>query len=126
MRISDSQTNQESLASLGAEAVALLCSGSIAELASRFGYALAHGRDTEAAIREDLAACLSEVHAAHLAPSGKESPTVTYFQPNGSNLVAQVGCDIPTENGNILLAELIVTSEGCATFVTLEQLSVGA
>jgi hypothetical protein len=126
MQIADKQTDKTSLSGFCAEAVGLLCSGNISELASRFGYALAHGRESEVAIREDLATCLAELQATHLATSGAESPTVKYFQPNDSNLFALVECDVPTENGNAILVELIVTASESAKYVTLEQLSVVA
>ncbi len=126
MHISDSQTNVASLAAFGSEVTALLCSGSISAVANRFGYALAFNRDLEAAIREDLASCLSELQAASLSPAAENAATVKYFKPNDSSLFALVECFVPTNNGAAVLVELIVTSKGAEKHVTLEQLSAAA
>jgi hypothetical protein len=69
MLIPDRQTDEDSLAIFAAEAVRLLCSGNFADLAERFGYALAFDRDPAAAIGEDLSLCLAQLHAAGFRPA---------------------------------------------------------
>jgi hypothetical protein len=127
MQISDSQTDEASLAAFGVDAIRLLCAGDIAAVADRYGYAIALGREPSSAIREDLASCLSEIHAASLLPA----PTVTtasvkYFEPNDSGLFALVQAMAPAENGAGILVELVVTTKETHMHVSLEQLSVAA
>ena len=127
MKISDNQTDERSLAAFGAEAVRLLCSDAIQVLAGRFGYALAFDRPPATAIREDLAACLAELHANSLVLSTKHSPaTVKYFRPNDSEFFAIVECLVPADNGTDLLLELIVMGNGSDKHLSFEQLSVAA
>jgi hypothetical protein len=127
MKISDSQTDENSLAAFGAEAVRLICSGDVQVLADRFGYALAFGRAPATAIREDLAACLAELHANNLVLVTKNSPaTVKYFRPNDSEFFAIVECLAPADNGTELLLELIVIGNGSDKHLSFEQLSVAA
>ena len=45
MQISDSQTDEASLAAFGVDAVQLLCAGDIAAIVDRYGYAIAFDRD---------------------------------------------------------------------------------
>ena len=123
MRI-DGQTDPSSLAAYGAEAVRLLRSGSIATLASRFGYALAYGREPAKATQEDLTRCLAELGANSLAPVPNELvPTVKYFEPNDSKLFALVEGLALADNGGNVLVELIVTGDEHVTHITLEDLS---
>jgi hypothetical protein len=123
----DSRMDTTSLAALGAEAVRLLCSGNISTLASRFGYALAYGREPAAAIQEDLRSCLSELRSASLAPTLEHpAATVKYFDPNDSGLLAVVECLALAENGAGVLVELVVTGNESERHVTLEQISAAA
>ncbi|HEV2620663.1 MAG TPA: hypothetical protein VGU65_01080 [Frateuria sp.] len=68
MEILDNQTDKVSLLQLSAEAVGLLASGNFDDLANRFGYALAYGRDRGTAIRDDLQVYLEEFGCSALAP----------------------------------------------------------
>ncbi|MHC9087076.1 hypothetical protein ACYX7E_18870 [Luteimonas sp. RIT-PG2_3] len=127
MQISDNQTDETSLSNFGAEAIQLLSSGDGQALADRFGYALAFGREPAVAIREDLAACLAQVHAVSLAPEAKRSaPAVKYLEPNDSGLFALIECLALTNTGAGLLVELVVTTSGQDKHVCLEQISVAA
>jgi hypothetical protein len=123
MKLDDKWTS-DSLAALGVEAASLLCRGDIATMASKFGYALSFGRDIESAIRSDLSHCLSELGAVSRVDAPHQPvPEVSEFEPNGSNLVAAVACLAPTNNGSAVLVELVVTSSGRESHVTLEDLS---
>lgn len=123
----DSKIDSMSLASLGKEAVRLLCSGNISALADRFGYALAYSREPATAIQEDLNSLLSDLRAASLAPILEQpQPTVKYFGPNDSGLLALVECLTLAENGAKVLVELVVTGTESEKHVTLEQISAAA
>ena len=121
MQIADDQTSEPALAALGYEAVQLLCSGEIAALAARFGYALASDRQPVSAIQEDLASCLVQLQATGLAGSQKPLVTVIFFEPNASSLFASIECVAPTIHGQGVLVELVVTYTGTRKHVVLEQ-----
>jgi hypothetical protein len=123
MQISDSQTDENALASLGADAVQLLRCSDFSGLAQLFGYAVALGREPATAIQEDLASSLSELSATGLDSSREHSATVKYFEQNDSGLFALVECAIPANNGTELLLELVVTTN---KHVGLEQISAAA
>jgi hypothetical protein len=125
VQISDDHINSISLAAIGNEALYLLQSGDFRALAGRFGYALAFGREIDAAISEDLAFCLTELEAGALLVPGAATlvPEVRYFGPDDF-FVAVIECLAPTDKGTQVLVELIVTSKGVEKHVTLEQLSV--
>ncbi len=90
-------------------------------LASRFGYALAYGRELAVAIEEDFNRALSEPQELNL---GKDQTiTVNYFKPNESNLYALVECYIPISQEVTVLLELIVTHSGDEYHITLEDIS---
>jgi hypothetical protein len=113
-----------SLDALAAAAVGLLVRGDIKALADRYGYILAHGRDPEAAIRNDLAHCLAALGAGLLAPDGEWSePKVGFFEANSTNLVALVECVVPTDVGCGVLVELVVTKNGLEDHLYLEEIS---
>jgi len=120
MKLSQSQTDENSLSMLGAEAVTLLENRNFSVLAERFGYALAFGRDVEQAIKEDFELCIDE----SIKPSSKNSKTiqVKYFQPNDIPLFAVVEC-ITQINQNISVSiDLIVAGED-EKFITLESIN---
>ena len=125
MQIPSNRIDEETLVALGAKAIGLLCSGEISKMAAIFGYALAYDRGVEVAIREDLAACLSEIGAVSLAPASLARQEVKYFESNDSNLVALVESTLLADNGRTVLAEFIVTVSGQDKFFTLEDISVG-
>ena len=126
MKIPDSQTDENALAGLGAEAVQLLRSSDFSGLAKLFGYAIALGREPATAIRDDLASSLSELSASGLDPSRGHCAAVKYFGQNDSGLFALVECAIPANNGTELLLELVVTTQGDSKHVGLEQISAAA
>jgi hypothetical protein len=109
------------LLGLGLDAMGLLRDSKFKLLAANFGYALALGRDPEAAIRHDLAACLGEAGATSLAPEQRGEPVIKYFQANDPGLVALVECVLLANNGVALLLELVLNADG---YVTIEQISL--
>jgi hypothetical protein len=123
MQIERRHTEAASLAAFGAEAAALLIAGDISTLVQRYGYARALGRDHAAAIRADLASSLAEVGGAGLVAAERPPAHVSYFKPNDTGLFALVECRVPTDNAKSVLLELIVTSDGTSTHITLEDLS---
>ncbi len=73
------------------------------------------------ALEADLAACLAET-------SGEPdwaipSEVVTYFQPNGANLVAVVACVVRMPEGSKVLMEFVVTVNGTEHHLSLEGMS---
>ena len=126
MQISNSQLQEAPLVSLGAEAVRLLRSSDFPRLAAQFGYAVALGRDTAVAIREDMLAILKDLGANGLDAHRGYTAAVKYFQANDTGLLASVECLVPTNNGSALLLELVVSADGEGKHVTLEQLSAAA
>ena len=107
MRISSAQTDENTLSKFGAEAVALVTNKNFSSLAERFGYALAHDRDTTLAIQQDFEQCLSEAEK----PSKQKSTSiqVKYFKPNDTALYALVECVTAVNERASVLIELIVT-----------------
>ncbi len=126
MQISDSQLQEAALASLGGEAVRLLRLSEFPRLAAQFGYAVALGRNTDVAIREDMLASLSDLGATGLDAHRGHTVAVKYFQENDTGLLAAVECLVPTNNGSALLLELIVSTDGETKHATLEQVSAAA
>jgi len=126
VQITDSQLQEAALASLGAEAVRLLRSSDFPRLSAEFGYAVALGRDTAVAIREDMSASLADLGAAGLDSHREHTAAVRYFQQNDAGLLASVECLVPTSNGSALLLELVVSADGDTKHITLEQLSAAA
>lgn len=124
MKLLDAQMNADALAELGADAVRLLCRGDISALAGRYGYALGYGREPATAIREDLNRCLSQLGANSLVTAPQLLvPSVVFYKPNSSSLVAVVECRVPADNGATVLVELVVTATGAEKHITLEDLS---
>ncbi len=125
MQIPANMTDEASLAELGVEAVRLLSFGNIHDLANRFGYALALGREATSAIQDDLSLCLNDLRAGCLVPSSQPTSTaVKYFAEDEPVFFALIECTAPTDTGAEVLVELIVTSKGWEKHVTLEQISV--
>lgn len=119
----DGPLDSNSLAALGVEALRLLCSGSIATLASRFGYAVAYGREPAAAIQEDLNRYLGGLRATSLvAPDNGETPKVRYFKSNSIGLLASIDCLAKTNTGSQLLVTLVVAGTRQAKHITLEDI----
>ena len=120
MKLSPSQTDEDSLAQLAAEAVNLVESRNFSALAERFGYALAFGRDVEQAIKEDFEQCLNESEK----PSTKNSKSiqVKYFQPNEIPLFALVECTTPISDSLSVSIDLVVAGDD-EKYMTLEGIS---
>jgi len=123
VQLASDRTDKTSLATLGADAVRLLCSGQVEALEARYGYALAFDRERATAIREDLASCLIEFGATKLVGLHEPVAEVKYFERNGSGLFALIECWVPTDNAKSVLIELVVMSDGKENHLTLEQIS---
>lgn len=126
MQIDESHVDAASLAAFGIDATSLLLAGDFSTLGHRFGYARAFDREPAGAIREDLASSLAEVGAFALVSTERQSPRVSYFKPNDTGLFALVECLVPADSGKAILLELIVTTNGTSTHITLEDLSGAA
>jgi hypothetical protein len=127
MEILDTQTDKASLLQLAADGIGLLASGDFDAVASRFGYALAYGRDRSMAIRADLAVYLSEIGSANLMPvSAPPNTSVAYFKPNETGLFAALDCVVPTNNGAKILVSFVVSTKGARKYFSLEGLSTVA
>lgn len=48
---------------------------------------------------------------------------MSYFKANDTGLFALVECFVPADNGKSVLLELVVTTDGTSTHITLEDLS---
>ena len=126
MKITDEQTSVEALEGFGAEATRLLCAGDFSALAEHYGYALAYDQDQASAIRADISSSLAELRASSVGLPPSTQPTVSYFNPNGSGLVALIEHLIPTDNERHILLELLVSSDSSYKYVVLEQVSAAA
>jgi hypothetical protein len=112
----------DSLATLGAEVVNLLCAGSFNDVSERYGYAIANGREKAAAIQSDLVSILSELDASALIHLGsRPEATVKYFEANDPGLFATVEYLVPTNNGRTVLVELVIASSESGKHLSLEQ-----
>ena len=125
MRIADNQCDEAVLARFGAEACELISKGGYRELADRFGYALAFGKDPAEAMQMDVDSSLLEGGAfTRLASPSEPEIKVRRFKPNDSNLVALVECLLELMGGTgSLFVELVVTAVGGEKHVTLESIS---
>ena len=83
--------------------------------------AVAHGREIETAIREDLRFCLTQPGATSLVPSPESVPQVKYFEANETGLLAIVECRALANNGAKVLMELIVAGGDPVKHVTIED-----
>jgi hypothetical protein len=126
MQIDWIQTESVSLAAFGIDAAKLLRAGNIHALVEQFGYARALGRDCADAVRADLATALAELGATKLVSADSQEPRVSYYKANDTGLFALVECLVPAENGKSVLLELVVTTDGTSTHITLEDLSCAA
>lgn len=125
MKLSLQHVEPKPLEALATEVGRLLMAGKFSELAARFGYAVALGRDTSTAIQQDLDACLAHFGDGNLDPNAQPIIQVKYFKPN-DQLHAVAECSLATASGHWLLAELVVCATGNDFHVTLEQISTAA
>ena len=126
MRITDDQATPEALEAFGLRVAQLLCAGDFSTLAKQFGYALAYDRDPAVVIREELSSSLAELGATSLGPPLLALPSVSYFTPNDTGLLALVEQRIPTDNERYILLELVVSANGSDKHLVLEQVSAAA
>jgi hypothetical protein len=121
MRLLPKQTDEGALASFGKEAATMLMQRDYASLASRFGYALAYGRELAAAIEEDYKNAAATPFEA--TPDSLSSVKVKYFAPNSSALFALVECVVPVAGKSAVLLELVVTGDAKEKHITIEDIS---
>lgn len=125
MKLPNDQIDEASLAKVGAEVVRLVKENKYREMADRFGYALAYGREKADAIREEIESCLIQDGTKRIVSMAAQPRIVVkYFKPNDSNLFAIVECTMAlTENADEILVELIVTTKESEKYLSLEQIS---
>ena len=122
MKLLSTQTDEKSLSGLGEEARAMLMRQDYLGLASKFGYALAYGREPAGAIETDF---LRAAASADKVVSDEPMPIVVkYFGPNSTGLFAVVECTVPVADGTAVLLELMVAGKGEEKHITVEDISV--
>jgi hypothetical protein len=128
MKLPSCQSDEASLAQLGAEVARLLKEEKHAELAARFGYALARGKDPARVIQSEVTECFwRSARVVGFSKNLSPAIVVKYFEPNDTGLFALVECTVPLLNGvGGVLAELVVTTMGNDRHVFLEQISYAA
>jgi hypothetical protein len=126
MKLSPQQVEAEPLAALAAEASQLLIAGKFSELAGKFGYAIALGRDPATAIQEDLKSSLVQSGGVRLDQNSDPEVQVKYVRPSHNNLYAVAECVLATAHGHRVLVELVVSEAGRDFHATLEQISAAA
>ena len=120
----DAEAALPELSAAAREVLAMLYRGDVQQLVKQYGYALSHGRDPAAAIREDLARALAEVGTTALAAAPAEPAIrIKLFKREEPVLRAVVECDLLADNHRAVLVELIVTKRDEETHVTLEDIT---
>lgn len=119
MKLIPTQTDETSLLAFGQEASAMLMRHDYAGLATRFGYALAYGRDPAAAMEADFLEAAASLDT--VLPSDHQAIVVKYFKPNSSGLFAVVECIVHMPERTTVLLELIVTGAGKEKYITVED-----
>jgi hypothetical protein len=120
--ISPHRLNEHDLRLLGEEACRLVREGRYHDVAERFGYALAYGRDPAAAIKEDVERSVppGEEYIIDLS-NGDPTIKVTFLQQNSASLVAAVECYTRLPHGGVAGVDLVVTEPGGELRLTLED-----
>jgi hypothetical protein len=123
MKFADGQFNEEFLTSVGEQAVRLLHGREYDALADKFRYALARGRPTAVAIRQDVAESLRAA-GGELRSNATPKTSISWLEPNDTGLLAVIECKLPVDGGtgNVLI-ELVVTATPESKHVTLEEVS---
>ncbi|CAM3726678.1 hypothetical protein [Roseateles saccharophilus] len=122
MELDAAPVDRALLHALGKQCAQLLHDGNFDALAKHFGYAVAFNRPLATAIEADLRIALTEAGASGLAASIDAQIGTTFFKP-GQNLLAVVECSLPTSDGGVVLAELVVTHQDGRAWITLEEIS---
>jgi hypothetical protein len=125
MKLSPLQVEAEPLAALIVEASQLLVAGEFRELAEKFGYAIALGREPSAAIQEDLRSSLAHAEDV-LDPDSEPKVRVMHLNPSSQNLYAAAECTLATSSGSGVIVELVVSVSGNDFHATIEQISAAA
>jgi len=125
MKLSPLQVEPGALAALANEACMLLVAGEFARLATKFGYAVALGRDPASAIKEDFGTSLADLGEASLSLKADPEVQLRYFKPD-EHLYALAECSVFTARGCRLSVELVVSRVGNDFHATLEQISAVA
>jgi len=121
MKLLPKQIDESALASLGKEAATMLMQRDYESLASRFGYALAYGRELAAAIEEDYERATAT--PIETKSNVSSSVKVKYFTPNDSGLFAVVECVVPVARKSAVLLELVVSGNSQEKHITVEDIS---
>lgn len=124
MRLPISDATPSRLAEFGWEVIDLVRGGKFAEIADRFGYALASGADPTEAIIIAFRDCVTFVDGMPQIPQGDADVEVGLFAPKDDNLFAAISCALPLDcSSRQLLIELVALTIGDEVAVTLEQIS---
>lgn len=100
MQVFDIQTDRDSLATFGTEAIAGLCAGDFFGLANRFGYMRAFDRNHAVALKSDLTSSIAKIEGAtRLLGAAHASVVVKYFKPNDIPLFVLIECRVQTDAG---------------------------
>ncbi|MFA5940481.1 MAG: hypothetical protein WC809_14075 [Sinimarinibacterium sp.] len=122
MQLSEHQYNEPALRQFGEEATTLLLAGRFDDLANRFGYAIANGREPAKAIEDDFTGALSG-SGVDEARKAKHAVFVKHFKQNDTKLLALVESRITLSADKTLLVELIVAAAPEGKRLYLEQIS---
>ena len=123
MKLAPQHLDDLALEALGAEAARLISTGNLRSLHARFGYALTFDRDPIEALTKDVATSLAEIGASGFGDLGQLSIKVRRFAPNGTGVSGVVECVVPANNGKQLAIELVLSTSGSESHLTLEQIS---
>ena len=123
MKLHPTQTDSASLIALGEEASSLLIHHDYADLARRFGYALACGRSAASAIEADWMAATSSPITAKPGAHLPNTISLRYFAPNSAGLFAVIACPVRVSSEAFVLLELVVTGGEEEKHITLEDIS---
>ncbi len=121
MKLLPTQMDEKSLLAFGQEASAMLMRRDYSGLANRFGYALAHGRESAAAIETDFLRVVASGN--NVVSDVHPSIAVKYFTPNSTGLFAIVECIIPVSDAAAVFLELVVAGKGEEKHITVEDIS---
>lgn len=120
MKLSPSQLDVDSLSAIGAQVCTLLLERNYGELASRFGYALAHGLEPAVIIEADF---LTAANSPYDGKQGDQQPVVVrYFKPNTTKLFAEVECTVYVRSAAYVGLCLIVAGTADDMHISIEHI----
>lgn len=123
MKLTTDKPSRKELQQFSLEAAELLVGKHFSEIAKRYGYAMAYGREIGAAIQEDFNTYKS---VSALSNNGKlgvlRSLDITFYKKNDSNLVAAADCIVQVDDETQIGMNLVVTFDGASYYISLEDL----